>query len=279
MKGLPKSYAQRCQYPSPTEATRYSGEEDLHHSLILLSIQNRYAESGMRGLAIEASSSARVPSGSWVRDKVSKLSEDNAINGSERALDSTLRELRRYGIFNEPVVCVMDKYKIPRYDEGMESFLTRGMQKDGTMDAETYATLQCVEEGRRAQIACAHVKILDDNSDVIAGLLEQAKLQQVDVSLLLLDREFFSASVIARLNKLGQMFLMPCKLTRGIKEAVKEYAQGMRRRVSGQALIPSERGGRPDHSTSSSSPGRGSRMNRTLSRGTSRSPRTSRGGS
>jgi hypothetical protein len=216
------------------------GEEDLHHSLILLSIQNRYAESGMRGLAIEASST-RVPSGSWVRDSVSRLSESDVSRKVERALDSTLSELRRYGIFNEPVVCAMDKHKIPRYDEGMESFLTRGMQKDGTMKFETYATLQCVEEGRRAQIACAHVKILDDNSDVIAGLLEQAKLQQVDVSLLLLDREFFSASVIARLNKLGQMFLMPCKLTRGIKEAVKEYAQGMRRRVSGQALIPSER--------------------------------------
>jgi hypothetical protein len=233
-----------CTEVSIPVSDRYNaiyGEEDLHHSLTLLCIENRYAESGMKRLAIEASSSARVPSGSWVRDTISKLSEDNAINRSEKALDSTLRELMRYGVFNEPVMCAMDKHQIPRYDEGMESFLTRGKQKDGTMKFETYATLQCVEEGRRAQIACTHVRILDDNTDVIAGLLEQARLQQIDVSLLLLDREFFSASVIARLNKLGQRFLIPCKLTRGIKEAIREYAQGRGRRVSGQALVPSER--------------------------------------
>jgi hypothetical protein len=232
-----------CTEVSIPVSDRYNaiyGEEDIHHSLTLLSIESRYAESGMKRLVMEASST-RVPSGSWVRDSVSKLSESDVSRKVERALDSTLSELRRYGVFSEPLVCGMDKHQIPRYDEGMESFLTRGRQKDGTMKFETYATLQCVEEGRRAQIACAHVRILDDNADVIASLLEQARLQDIAVSLLLLDREFFSASVIARLNKLGQRFLMPCKLTRGIKEAIREYAQGRRRRVSGQALVPSER--------------------------------------
>lgn len=233
-----------CTELSIPVSDRYNalyGERDLHHSLTLLCIENRYAESGMKRMAIEASSAARVPSGSWVRDTISRLSEDDAVNKSERALDSTLRELRRYGVFNEPVVCGMDKHQIPRHDEGMESFLTRGRQKDGTMKFETYATIQCVEEGKRAQLACTHVMILDDNADVIAGLLEQARLQDIEVSLLLLDREFFSASVIARLNKLGQRFLMPCKLTRGIKEAIREYAQGRRRKVSAYALVPSER--------------------------------------
>jgi hypothetical protein len=161
----------------------------------------------MKRLAIEASS-ARVPSGSWVRDAVSRLSEEDAANKSESALGSTLRELRRFGVFNEPVVCAMDKHQIPRYDEGMEPFLVRGQQKAGTMKFETYATLQCVEEGRRAQVACAHVGILDDNADVIAGLLGQVRLHEVEVSLLLLDREFFSASCMARLEKGGQRYLM-----------------------------------------------------------------------
>jgi hypothetical protein len=270
-----------CTEVSIPVSDRYNaiyGEEDIHHSLTLLSIESRYAESGMKRLVMEASST-RVPSGSWVRDSVSKLSESDVSRKVERALDSTLSELRRYGVFSEPLVCGMDKHQIPRYDEGMESFLTRGRQKDGTMKFETYATLQCVEEGRRAQIACAHVRILDDNADVIASLLEQARLQDIAVSLLLLDREFFSASVIARLNKLGQRFLMPCKLTRGIKEAIREYAQGRRGEESRDKPSSHQRGGRPDRSTSSSFPGRGSRTNLIPSRGTSRSPPTFRGGS
>ena len=66
-----------CTEVSIPVSDRYNaiyGEEDLHHSLTLLSTENRYAESGMRRLAVEASS-ARVPSGSWVRDAVSRLSE------------------------------------------------------------------------------------------------------------------------------------------------------------------------------------------------------------
>ena len=231
-----------CTEVSIPVSDRYNalyGEEDLHHSLTLLSAENRYAESGMKRLAIEASS-ARVPSGSWVRDAVSRLSEEDTANKSESALGSTLRELRRFGVFNEPVVCAMDKHQIPRYDEGMESFLTRGKQKAGTMKFETYATLQCVEEGKRAQIACAHVGILDDNADVIAGLLEQARLREAEVSLLLLDREFFSASCMARLEKGGQRYLMPCKLTRRTKEAIRECAQGKRRRVSRCTITSTE---------------------------------------
>ena len=107
------------------------GEDDLQRSLIALSIGNGYAESGMRRLAVEASS-ARVPSGSWVRDTVSKLTEGDAKEKGERALGSTLRELKRFGVFNEPVMAAVDKHEIPRYDEGLEPFLTRGRYKAGT---------------------------------------------------------------------------------------------------------------------------------------------------
>jgi hypothetical protein len=89
------------------------------------------------------------------------------------------------------------------------------------------------------QIACAHVGPLD-NADVIARLLGLTRLREVEVSLLL-DSEFFSASVISRLNKLGHRFLMPCRLTRKIKEAIKGYAQGKRKKVSAYTLVPSER--------------------------------------
>src|ERR1022692_2927978 len=171
-----------CTEVSIPVSDRYNalyGEEDLHHSLTLLSIEGRYAESDMKRLAVEASS-ARVPSGSWVRDVVSSLSEQDVTDKAGRALDSTLKELRRYGVFNVPVVCATDKHQFPRYDDGMESFLTRGKRKAGTMKFETYATLQCVEEGRRAQISCTHVGILDDNAEVIAGLLGQARLREIE---------------------------------------------------------------------------------------------------
>ena len=64
----------------------------------------------MKRLRIEASS-VRVPSGSWVRDTVSSLPERDITDKTERAMDSTLKELRGFGVFNQPVVCGMDKHR------------------------------------------------------------------------------------------------------------------------------------------------------------------------
>jgi hypothetical protein len=60
-----------CTQVSIPVASGYNSlydQKDLHHALIELSISNGYAESGMKGLALEAATSSgrRVPSGSWV---------------------------------------------------------------------------------------------------------------------------------------------------------------------------------------------------------------------
>ena len=201
-----------------------------------LSISNRYAESGMRRLAVEASSSD-VPSGSWVRDAVEKVQESRMIVMLNDALQSTLDQIKPFGVFATPVVAGLDKHKVPRYDATIDrGYLTRGKYERGTTTYETYATLQCVEEGRRAQVACEHVGLFDENVDLIDRLLTSAKLDEVDISLLLLDREFFSCTVINGLKRLHQPFLMPCRLTRGVKQALLEYAQGTRKSISDHVI-------------------------------------------
>src|SRR5712691_3690765 len=126
-------------------------EIDLHHSLIELSISNGYAESGMKGLALEAATSSgrRVPSGSWVRDMVGNVPEEEMREKLDRALESTLDQVKKYKLFNAPIMAAVDKHDLPRHDPNVDKgFLRRGKRKDGTTRFETYATLQCVEEGR-----------------------------------------------------------------------------------------------------------------------------------
>ncbi|MDG7048221.1 MAG: hypothetical protein JRN61_04535 [Nitrososphaerota archaeon] len=60
----------------------------------------------------------------------------------------------------------------------------------------------------RAQLACQHVKALDDNADLMTSLLNDVRLNEIDVSQLLKGREFFSTSVVLRLNRLNQPFLI-----------------------------------------------------------------------
>jgi hypothetical protein len=135
----------------------------------------------------------------------------------------------------------LDKHKIHRYDPTTDrGHLTRGKHERGTTIYETYGSLQCVEEGMRAQIACEHVGLFDENSEVVHKLLTRSRLEGIRIYLLLLDREFFSSKVMNRMNKkLRQRFLMPCKLTSGVKRALEEYARGERAMISRYTLNPS----------------------------------------
>ena len=111
----------------------------------------------MRRLTIEASST-RVPSGSWVRDAIWRAlrtgpdGEGRAGSGFHGGGVETVRGLERTrrlcdGQASDPRI----------RHRGWSRYLTQGKEKAGTMKFETYATLQCVEDGRRAQTACVHV--------------------------------------------------------------------------------------------------------------------------
>lgn len=205
-------------------------EEDLHRSLTMLSIGNMCAEAGMERLALEAST--RVPSGSWVRDTAEKVPEWEIKEKVEKALSSTLEQIKAFKLFSLPMVGAIDVHRLPRYDVKVEPFLTRSKRDKGTSTFETYATLQCVEEGRRSQICCEPVGFFDDKEDVVEKLLIQSRLEGIEIALLLLDRGFFTSSTIRRLKKLHQTFLMPCILTPGIKHAIHEREDGKRGSIS-----------------------------------------------
>ena len=226
----------------PTSArynAMYDGT-DLHRSLIALSINNSFAESGMERLVAE-SSSARVPSGSWVRDTVERVPEKEMEGMLERALASTVDQVRSFRLFTTPVMCAGDLHDIPRYDRDSDKgYLRRSKKERGTNTFEGYATLQCVAEGMRAQLACEHIGLFDEKSVVLERLLVSARMEEVDVSLLLLDRGFFGSSTMNALKKLRQRFFMPCILTPGLKKALQEYVRGERKMISDYTLKPSE---------------------------------------
>ena len=70
------------------------------------------------------------------------------------------------------------------------------------------------------------------NSEEIANLLVESRLNGIEISVLLMDREFFSADVIKKLIKIKQKFIVPCKNTPRIKMALKEYEKNERGAVS-----------------------------------------------
>ena len=88
----------------------------------------------------------------------------------------------------------------------------------------------------RACLGAYHVTPNESNSTFVRKLTHDAMNNDILIRLVLLDREFFSVSVIHELKQLGQMFLMPARKTKGIKNAIVQYVEGNREMISQYAM-------------------------------------------
>ena len=85
----------------------------------------------------------------------------------------------------------------------------RGQARSGTSHFHAYATAYVIKKGQRFTVALASVKKGDDLADVVKALLRQAAKAGVRPRYLLLDRGFYSVSVIRYLQAARCPLLMP----------------------------------------------------------------------
>jgi Transposase DDE domain len=85
----------------------------------------------------------------------------------------------------------------------------RGQAKSGTSHFHAYATAYVIRMGQRFTVALAYVRQGDDLADVIRALLRQAAKAGVRPRYLLLDRGFYSVTVIRYLQAARCPFVLP----------------------------------------------------------------------
>lgn len=140
-----------------------------------------------------------------------------AIAGVNRELQG-MAEARRF--FEAPAVLAMD-YHDKMYHGKRHPWISGTKPKEGTSWAYRLATIDIVEPGRRFTLDWMAVKPLMSTEQVVKHLVRQAR-EQVEISLLLLDRGFFSVEVIRALQALGVRFIMPAVRNREIARLLRE---------------------------------------------------------
>ena len=207
------------------------GLPDMINALIAMCIGNSYAESGLKRLAIE-SNMKHTPSGSWLINSIKKIPEQSMMLQLSNAIDNTIKDMKNIGMFRTAITVAIDKHLIPRYDKNPDEFLIKSRSKSSTTHFESYCTMSSVEEQCRSCLGAYHVTPNESNSIFVRKLLHDCTRNDIQMRLVLLDREFFSVSVIHELKQLGQKFLIPARKTKGIKNAIIQYVEGNREMVS-----------------------------------------------
>jgi Transposase DDE domain len=203
--------------PSAPNA-RFTNEQ-MVESLVYLSVEERYAESGLEDLLFITRG---MPSADTLLYRLKKLRSEDAHGMLSRANDVIVEELRRRGVLGRPVIVAIDLTDDPYYGE-YNSRVRRSRRDRGTNLFYTYASIHVVENGRRITIFEVPVHQLDDHASVVERLIEHATARGIRIRTLLVDRGFYSVDVMNRLDELGVRYLMPAIKNGRIKRAIEDH--------------------------------------------------------
>ena len=207
----------------PSAKNSLYNSNDINQCLIQLSLSQSYAESGLADLSEKCDKSNRVPTGRTFRGRIERLAEKQIRDALIQANDQVLLILRSYSIFRRKATVAIDYTRQPFYGNPDAKNVIGGKQERGTTWGYTYASIDIVEAGRRLTIYSNTVNQFSEKAEVVEKLLFEARARGIHVSVVLLDRAFFTIDVINTLKRLRVHFIIPAVKNDKVKEAMLDY--------------------------------------------------------
>ena len=196
---------------------------DINQCLIQLSLSQNYAESGLANLQEKCGRSNKVPTARTFRGRIARLSEKQIRNALIQANDQVLLILKSYNLFGRKAAVAIDYTRQPFYGDPGTKNVIGGKQERGTSWGYTYASIDIVEAGRRLAIYSITVNQFSEKAKVVEKLIFEAKARGIHISIVLLDRGFFTIDVIETLKRLGVYFIIPAVKHGTVKDAMLHY--------------------------------------------------------
>ena len=152
-----------------------------------------------------------------------------AIPELERRLNRALTTDLPRALRRKARMIAIDLTLIPYHGQPFEDEkeIYRSSPKSGTTHFHAYATAVVVHKGHRYTLALTRVEYSEPMKDVVQRLLKIVRTRAIKIKLLLLDKGFFSVSVISYLKRAQYAFIIPV-IPRGRKPKPPRKATGLR---------------------------------------------------
>lgn len=202
-------------------------EKDFLKGINLAVTKNGQVASCMRSIS-------GAPSEEWIRQIVSKMDIDEINECFTNITSIFYKTLLDANILKpgKSINVAIDMHKIPRYDKTHGKELIRSKSQSGTTKFERYITIQCVMKKCRLTIGVLYMGALENTEDFVRKIVNLARKTGIPLGTVMADREFFSSYVMSTLDKMNVEYLIPCKNTPAVIDALNEYVQGRRGKIS-----------------------------------------------
>ena len=182
------------------------------------------AAAEMRSLSAIVRQAGAVPSLESIRQALGRclpLTPEALLPATTQALHSRLPK----SLKKRPRTMAIDWHLRPYYGSPKTPGVVSGQPKASTKIFFAYASLLVIRRGQTFTVGLTHVGKGEEQTAVIARLLEQARQAGLRVRRLLLDRGFYAATTIHWLQEAALAFVMPM-LRRGKSKRRKSECTG-----------------------------------------------------
>ena len=100
----------------------------------------------------------------------------------------------------------------------------RGKYKNGATYFEVCTAIHCVVAGIRLVLAVLPMHADDTVAEFMPKIMKLCSIVP-KISLIMMDREFFSAETISYLNEIDIPYMIPCRNTSGVVERLRDFAK------------------------------------------------------
>ena len=211
VSNLPIPMAENCTYT----------KKNIINTVVFSVSNNNFIEYSSKRLRDKRGFS---PSSDAVFYHLNKLNENTVFSVFQQVNQTLLKQAKHQGIFDKPVWCGLDIHKIPWFGKRRDRHVLGMERVRGTNFGHGYASIECVEPGKRFTMSALPLNQFTTKKKIIAHLANEAR-KHADISRLFLDREFFNIESINALKELPTPFVIPAIRNKKIDKVIQEFKQ------------------------------------------------------
>ena len=164
-----------------------------------------------------------MPSDTWFSNALCGGDLHDTLIQFENTIREQVATLKRLKILPKWLTLAIDLHLIPRYDRNRGEELITSRYKNGTKYFEGYITVQCVDKKVHLILGVLPIETKKNIHLPVKDILQICQKYGIKIRVVLFDREFFTTGTISLMNQLDIGYLMPCRNTKGVVDALDEF--------------------------------------------------------
>lgn len=168
----------------------------------------------------------RCPTPPWLFGRLRKLSITELVEKGTESLDASIDRARKLGALPKSATFAVDGHDIPCHAPMDDNLMRRSKPKSGTSKMEAYLTMQMV--GGPPLTTSVYPYTTDDSAaDILSAMIRDTIIKHgIGIDKLLLDRGFYSVSVLHVLHECGIPYVIAVPKSEPIKKYVVAFHNG-----------------------------------------------------